>query len=124
AAVAVIAAIGWWLAAARPHALPLGASSSLPAGSSMALSGPSVSAARSASESTSQTSAPVSSATSRTATIVVDVAGRVVHPGIYRLRSGARVYDALRAAGGPRRGVRTASLNLAAPLQDGQQILV
>src|SRR5262249_37480368 len=37
---------------------------------------------------------------------------------------GARVYDALEAAGGPRRGVNTVSLNLAAPLQDGQQIVV
>jgi competence protein ComEA len=116
AAVAVLAAIGWWLAAARPHAVPLSTSSSLPAGSSMVASEPSAAASVHAepSAATSQSSAE----------IVVDVAGRVVHPGIYRLRSGARVYDALEAAGGPRRGVRTVSLNLAAPLQDGQQIVV
>lgn len=56
--------------------------------------------------------------------IVVDVAGKVRRPGIYTLPAGARVYDALRAAGGTRRGVSTVSLNLAAPLRDGQQILV
>lgn len=64
------------------------------------------------------------SASPSQAMIVVDVAGRVVHPGVYRLRPGSRVYDALQAAGGPRRGVSTTSLNLAAPLQDGQQIVV
>jgi competence protein ComEA len=76
---------------------------------------------------TSHATAPDTSAVgtpAAAAKIVVDVAGRVVHPGIYRLRSGSRVYDALQAAGGPRQGVSTVSLNLAAPLQDGQQIVV
>ena len=56
--------------------------------------------------------------------IVVDVAGKVRHPGIYELKPGSRVYDALRAAGGPRRGVSTVSLNLAEPLHDGEQVIV
>jgi competence protein ComEA len=122
AAVAVIAGIGWWFAAARPHALPLTASSSLPAGSSMVPSTPSGSPASAA---PTPSDSPVSAAASATPeSIVIDVAGRVMHPGIYRLSPGARVYDALEAAGGPRRGVSTVSLNLAAPLQDGQQIVV
>ncbi|MBN9620745.1 MAG: helix-hairpin-helix domain-containing protein, partial [Actinobacteria bacterium] len=56
--------------------------------------------------------------------VVVDVAGKVHHPGLYRLHAGARVDDALRAAGGSLAGVELNSLNLAAKLSDGQQILV
>jgi competence protein ComEA len=55
---------------------------------------------------------------------VVDVAGRVRHPGIVELPAGSRVVDALEAAGGPRPGVRTAQLNLARPLVDGEQVMV
>jgi competence protein ComEA len=55
---------------------------------------------------------------------VVDVVGKVRRPGIVRLPVGARVVDALRAAGGARPGVGTRSLNLARPLVDGEQIVV
>jgi DNA uptake protein ComE-like DNA-binding protein len=56
--------------------------------------------------------------------VVVDVAGKVRRPGIAVLRSGARVVDAIRAAGGARRGVDLGSLNLAQVLTDGEQIVV
>ena len=56
--------------------------------------------------------------------LVVDVAGKVRRPGIAVLEAGARVVDAIEAAGGARRGVDLASLNLARPLVDGEQILV
>ena len=56
--------------------------------------------------------------------LVVDVAGKVRHPGVYRLPAGSRVDDALRAAGGALPGVDLTMLNLAAPLADGQQIAV
>jgi competence protein ComEA len=56
--------------------------------------------------------------------LVVDVAGRVRHPGLVRLPPGARVDDALRAAGGVLPGTSTGTLNLAAKVQDGQQVLV
>jgi competence protein ComEA len=54
----------------------------------------------------------------------VDVAGKVRRPGIATLPAGARVVDALEAAGGPRSGVALGSLNLARPLTDGEQIVV
>lgn len=67
--------------------------------------------------------APSATATA-TATVVVDVAGKVRHPGLRTLPAGARVADALRAAGGPRPGTGTGALNLARVLSDGEQILV
>jgi competence protein ComEA len=56
--------------------------------------------------------------------LVVDVAGEVRQPGVYRLPSGSRADQAVERAGGvTRRGERTA-VNLAMPLHDGQQIVV
>lgn len=56
--------------------------------------------------------------------IVVDVAGWVRRPGVYEFRSGDRVVDAIRRAGGARKGAHLASLNLAALLADAQQVFV
>ncbi|MFJ4579402.1 helix-hairpin-helix domain-containing protein [Streptomyces echinatus] len=58
------------------------------------------------------------------AEIVVDVSGKVRKPGIRRLPAGARVADALRAAGGVRPGVSTEGLNRARFLVDGEQVVV
>ena len=65
--------------------------------------------------------APPSASSSK---VVVDVAGKVRRPGIAVLRPGARVVDAIRAAGGARPGVDLGSLNLAQVLTDGEQIVV
>ncbi len=56
--------------------------------------------------------------------LVVDVAGKVRRPGLVRLAPGARVDDALRAAGGVLPGAPTLGLNLARKLADGEQVLV
>jgi competence protein ComEA len=56
--------------------------------------------------------------------LVVDVAGAVRHPGLYRLRSGSRIDDALAAAGGPKARAQLDTVNLAAPVADGEQIVV
>jgi competence protein ComEA len=56
--------------------------------------------------------------------LFVHVAGAVRRPGVYRLRGGARVVDAVRRAGGATRRGDLAQLNLAAKIEDGRQVLV
>ena len=58
------------------------------------------------------------------ALIIVDVAGWVRRPGVYEFRQGDRVVDAIRMAGGAKHGADLMSINLAALLTDGQQIVV
>jgi competence protein ComEA len=55
---------------------------------------------------------------------LVHVAGEVRRPGVYRVGPGARAIEAIRRAGGPTRRADLSGLNLAAPLQDGQQVLI
>jgi competence protein ComEA len=56
--------------------------------------------------------------------LVVDVVGAVRRPGLVRLPEGSRVADAIARAGGLRRGAERAAVNFAAPVSDGQQVLV
>ena len=69
-------------------------------------------------------SAPASASPSPELVVLVDVAGWVRRPGVYEFTEGARVIDAIDAAGGARSGALLEALNLAAPLTDGIQILV
>jgi competence protein ComEA len=55
---------------------------------------------------------------------LVQVAGEVARPGVYRVRAGARVNDAVARAGGLTRKADPAGVNLVARLQDGQQVIV
>ncbi|MCP2360788.1 competence protein ComEA [Nonomuraea thailandensis] len=59
-----------------------------------------------------------------TAKVTVHVTGKIRKPGVYRLPTGARVADAVTAAGGVSRSASTGSLNLARRLIDGEQIVV
>jgi competence protein ComEA len=56
--------------------------------------------------------------------LVVDVAGAVRRPGLYRLRAGVRIDDAIAAAGGATARAQLDVVNLAAPVADGEQIVV
>jgi competence protein ComEA len=122
AVLAVAAAVGlavccWWLLRSGGEAVPVAAGSGLPLVTPLAGSevSPQVGAVAVGGQG-GPTAAP--------SELVVDVAGRVRRPGITVLEPGARVIDAIRAAGGARRGVDLTPLNLARPLVDGEQILV
>src|SRR5438552_2442519 len=71
---------------------------------------------------------PPASGTSATGTpsarVVVDVVGAVRRPGLYRLESGSRIADAVARAGGATPKADLALINLAAPLADGEQVVV
>ena len=56
--------------------------------------------------------------------VFVHVTGAVRKPGVYRVPDGGRVLQAIRVAGGPTGAADLTAINLAAPLQDGQQVLV
>jgi len=56
--------------------------------------------------------------------VVVAVSGRVLHPGLVRLPAGARVADAIDAAGGALPDTDLSSVNLARKLADGELIAI
>lgn len=67
---------------------------------------------------------PTTGSSADHSTITVHVAGLVSRPGLVELPEGSRVADAVAAAGGLLPGARAESINLAAALSDGQQIVV
>ena len=82
-----------------------------------------------ASRSSGQPDAPARSAPSAVVTRppqewIVAVVGAVRHPGVYKIAGETRVIQALRLAGGPTGNADLAAINLAAPLADGQQVVV
>ena len=111
ALVAVAVVVGTALVVVRPSP-------------SVGVAGTAIAEAGSAGEGGEQSAGPAPSAHM----LVVEVSGAVAHPGVFRLPVGSRVGDAVDAAGGygPRVDVRAAdrALNLAAPLEDGQQVRV
>ncbi|MBE7186733.1 MAG: ComEA family DNA-binding protein [Jatrophihabitans endophyticus] len=126
--VAVIVAAlvaGAWLVANRPQAVPVSAAAPSVPGAGPLVGTDGVTEGAGAAGSTAA-AAPTPAAPSPTgsAEVVVDVAGKVRNPGVYRLPTGSRVDDAVHAAGGVRGRVDLSRLNLAAPLVDGQQIAV
>jgi len=102
---AVIAAViaGWWVLSSRPHAIARGQLVRIPGGAH-------------------EFELDLGRGRVR---VVVDVVGKVRHPGVYRLADGARVDDALRTAGGALPGVDLSSLEIwPRKLTDGEQIAV
>jgi len=102
ACVAVAAAVAWFRAGATSPEAPPPAAASGPDGTR-------------ASTTTSTRPAPA---------IVVDVVGAVRRRGVFRLPAGARVIDAIDAAGGATPSADLTRLNLAAALADGSRVAV
>ena len=68
--------------------------------------------------------APATEPAHHEASIYVHVAGAVRQPGLLKLPSGSRVATAVRRAGGPGPRADLSAVNLAARVEDGQQVLV
>jgi len=66
----------------------------------------------------------VSSVESESLLCYVHVCGAVVHPGVYQLKSGSRVYEAIQMAGGVTDKAYDAGLNQASVISDGDRIVV
>jgi competence protein ComEA len=67
---------------------------------------------------------PTGSAVVHSPTLYVHVVGRVKVPGVYELEVGSRLFDAVVAAGGFMEDADQASVNLARPLSDGEQVII
>ncbi len=118
-----LALTAWWVLAGRARPDPVTAATLAPAepmipNSSVTLPAPGSTPPPSSPASPSGLSAPTPTL------VIVDVAGKVRHPGIVTLPPGSRVVDALEAAGGTNPSVDLTSLNLARQLVDGEQLLV
>ena len=68
--------------------------------------------------------APSDPTTTAPSTVLIHVAGAVINPGVYELRPGARVRDAIVAAGGPTESADWNAVNLAAVVADATRIYV
>jgi len=104
-AVAAGVLLTWWLLSERPR-------TSAPDPISLSA------------EATSPPGGAASSDAPASGELVVDVEGKVKHPGIVTLPAGSRVHEAVAEAGGVRGKVDTSTLNMARVLTDGEQILV
>lgn len=126
-ALAVVTAlVTTWAARPReqpvPARQPLGAPLSLAAATGAA--GPAASSGGSSAAGTGDGSAGVPAEPTVPGRLLVHVAGAVRRPGLVELPSGSRVADAVEAAGGPTTRAQPASVNLARPLVDGEQVVV
>jgi competence protein ComEA len=115
--VATLAGAGLWYVRSLPRPVALAEAPGAAAPASSPNAGVFASAGPGGSPSPGASSAPAG-------VVIVDVAGEVRRPGVYELPAGSRVIDAIEMAGGPRGAAFLAALNLAAPLADGQQVLV
>jgi competence protein ComEA len=111
--VALLAGVGLWYTRSLPRPIDVATS----AGTAPAAPAASGSFAPA-------TSSSVSASASPSAVLIVDVTGAVVRPGVFEFQPGDRVIDAVERAGGALDNADLTLLNLAAPLTDGQQILV
>ena len=109
-AVLLLAVTAWWLlrSPAPPveQALPRAGSATTPAAA------------------TSVAPTAVEAPTTTTGELVVQAAGAVVSPGVYRVPGGSRVLDVVTAAGGPASGANLQAVPLAARVVDGQRVYV
>jgi len=118
--VALLAGVGLWYTRSLPRPVDV----STTAGSAAPVAQFSASPAAAPAVAVASGSTSVAPSASAAATLIVDVAGAVRKPGVFSFAPGDRVIDAVERAGGALEKADLTLLNLAAPLTDGQQILV
>ncbi|MDO5634699.1 MAG: ComEA family DNA-binding protein [Micrococcus sp.] len=120
-----VAVLAWWAVHWLTSPAPLGPATPAPAAASSAPApqaddaGPAALATAAPSAASSAPGVPTG-----VETVAVHVIGEVNEPTVVTVPAGARVADAVRAAGGPTRAARMDRINMAAPVQDGQQVLI
>jgi competence protein ComEA len=122
--VALLAALAgaWYFAAARPAASAATSQQRSAPAAAAATPDPAPVSPSAGALTGWPTATPSSSGSS--APIVIDVVGKVVAPGVVELPVGARIRDAIDAAGGALPGTDLTALDLASKLTDGQQLFV
>jgi competence protein ComEA len=120
--IALLAGVGLWYTRSLPRPVDV----STTAGSAAPFAPSSFGASPTGAPAVAVASGSVaaSPSASAAATLIVDVAGAVRKPGVFEFAPGDRVIDAVERAGGALEKADLTLLNLAAPLTDGQQILV
>ena len=120
--LALLAGIGLWYTRSLPRPVDVATT----AGSAVPVVQASFGASPGAAPAVAVASGSVTASASVSAapTLIVDVAGAVRKPGVFEFQPGDRVIDAVERAGGALEKADLTLLNLAAPLTDGQQILV
>ena len=111
--VALLAGVALWYSRSLPRAIDVATTAGSVAPTASVSSDPSAAVV-----------AGVLPSASPTTALIVDVTGAVRKPGVLTFQQGDRVIDAVERAGGARNDADLTLLNLAAPLTDGQQILV
>jgi competence protein ComEA len=118
--VALLAGVGLWYTRSLPRPIDV----TTTAGSAAPVVSPGASPPGVPVVAAASGSASASASASASTTFIVDVTGAVRRPGVFEFAPGDRVIDAVERAGGALDKADLTLLNLAAPLTDGQQILV
>src|SRR5262245_7211500 len=117
--VALLAGVGLWYTRSLPRPVDVATTAGSAAPVAMPSLGPSPGV-----PAVVVASGSASPSVTAAASLIVDVAGAVRKPGVFEFAPGDRVIDAVERAGGALEKADLTLLNLAAPLADGQQILV
>src|SRR3954451_7714740 len=120
--IALLAGVGLWYTRSLPRPVDVATTAGSVAPVVQSPFAPSPGAAPAVAVASGSVSA--SASVSAAPTLIVDVAGAVRKPGVFEFAPGDRVIDAVERAGGALDKADLTLLNLAAPLTDGQQILV
>lgn len=118
--IVAVSLIFFWTSGNREQELQV--TSSDPEGQSVSVSRMDAADAGSLSETDPDTAAGENA--DSPAELYVDIGGEVVHPGVYQVAEGTRLFQVIEKAGGLKDSADTDSINQAEPVSDGQKIII